>query len=154
MLYENKEYEMSITVDKLVELSKQKYKLKSDLCLINCLAFTKNDIIDRFDISNELFFKLFDRYIIDVYILIDKNTESVINNGTDYHSDHYDNIIEEYKSYIFISRLEYEEPIVPINSRYVFLKYDKQFYTNIYNSNSSFIEYKKAFELRKKMGKI
>jgi len=142
MLYENREMEMSITIDKIFNISC--YYL-DELFLVNNIATSREQLEDVYNLTIEMVDKLFDRIVLDRFVMINKKDE--ILTGTDYHSESQP-IKEEFNKYIFAARSISDEICPPYLKNYDFILVNGYIETDIYTNNIAFNEYIKSVKIK------
>lgn len=146
MLYENRDMDLSITVDKIFDIS---CHYKSDLYLIKNVAISRDQLEVVYELTSQMIEKLFDRIVLDKFIMINKKEEPILF-GTDYHSDNQP-IKDEYNKFIFSSRTINEDIYPPHTKNYQFILSDGYIETNIYTNNIAFDEYVKSIKIKNRL---
>ena len=142
MLYENREMEMSITIDKIFNIS---CYYSEELFLVNNIATSREQLEEVYNLTIEMVDKLFDRIVLDRFVMINKKEE--ILTETDYHSCSQP-IKEEFNKYIFTARSIGDEICPPYLKNYDFILIDGYIKTDIYTNNIAFNEYIKSVKIK------
>jgi hypothetical protein len=143
MLYENRDLEMSITVDKIFDIS---CHYEEELFLINNVATSREQLESVYNLTIPMVEKLFDRIVLDRFIMINKKEEYIFS-GTDYHCVNQP-IKDEYTKFIFVARSINEDRYPPMTKNYQFILVDGFIETNIYTNNIAFDEYMKSVKVK------